>query len=118
MPADSFLYRLRNWIRFIHNTGTDMNERSKRQLLFHLFLHPQVLHFYESQGIQLYDSPIDTTGDQFSGHRLFKHFCAWLDAVESENPILTCTSDNIFDGAQHFISSEWINTCTDANDDK
>jgi hypothetical protein len=118
MASESFLDDLRSWIRFVQGASADTGQESKALFLFQLLLHPQILPFYESLGFQVYDHLAVRPGDRISEHRLFKHFCAWLNAVQSHNPILTSSSDHVLDQVEHFISCEWINTTDDVNNKK
>lgn len=115
MSSKFFLDGILRWTRFVEDSTPNLDRDTITRLLFHLFLHPQVLPLYESLGFQIYDRPMSPSDDRFEGHRLYEHFSAWLKAVRSSNDIVTCSSDHIFDQVQHFVSSEWINTTASVN---
>lgn len=120
MPSRVFHSALQNWMKFCSNCKSfqGLSPIDQDTLLFNLFLHPQVIAYYESTGVPAYGDlggyPI--TEQEYQSHRLFEHFRHWLRRVADHDDTLTSTSDHLFDQVQHFISSEWINTSSNFMD--
>jgi hypothetical protein len=110
MSSEDFITHLQIWLYFIRAALASRNitEYNQTILLFELLFHNQVLSFYEHSVSFVPQSTLRPD-------RLLEHFHRWLVKVESRDPLVALGEDHVFDQAQHFISSELINTGSSAS---
>ncbi|KAK1759054.1 heterokaryon incompatibility protein-domain-containing protein [Echria macrotheca] len=112
---------LQAWLTFVRDQVRHLNlsYHDEALVLFKLLVHRQVSEYYDSAGVI---GPYYASGGQIKAtpsvipFRLLQHFEAWLDKMDAGVDNGIERAETLFDSAQHFISSELINSRSTADD--